>query len=66
MSLPRGDHTETEVAYGFNAVTRLGLMRRDDLLFLTFLMRPNDPAYGQHAYHAPVRALLVYRMILEL
>jgi hypothetical protein len=66
MFLPRGPKHEMEVAYGFNAVRRLGLIDRDDLLFLTFLIRPGDGYYGQHDYHAPIRALLVYRMILAL
>jgi hypothetical protein len=66
LYLPRGGHHDAQWAVGFNAVTRLGLVARNDLLFLTFLMRPGDPYYGQHSYYAPVRALLVYRMILEL
>jgi hypothetical protein len=66
MSLPRAGEHETEVAFGFNAVTRLGLLARNDLLFATFLIRPSDGYYGQHAYFSPVRALLIYRMQLEL
>lgn len=66
MSLPRADHHETEVAYGFNAVTRFGLVDRDDLLFLTFLVRPGDRYYGAHNYYAPIRALLIYRLMLAL
>jgi hypothetical protein len=66
LVLPRAGHHESEFAYGFNAVTRLGLIARDDLLFLTFLMRAGDPYYGQHSYFAPVRALLVYRMTFSL
>jgi hypothetical protein len=66
MWLPRGGHHDTEVAWGFNAVTRLGLIQRNDLLFATFLIRPGDGSYGQHAYYSPVRALLIYRMQLDL
>lgn len=66
MSLPRGDERQGQWAIGFNATTRLGLVPRNDLLFLTFLIRPGDPSFGQHAYFAPVRSLLIYRMILEL
>ena len=66
LVLPRAGHHESEFAYGFNAVTRLGLIDRNDLLFLTFLMRPGDPYYGQHSYFSPVRALLIYRMTLSL
>lgn len=64
--LPRDGKHVPEFAYGFNAVTRLGLIPRNDLVFLTFLMRPNDPYYGQHSYFAPFRALLVYRITLSL
>ena len=64
--LPRDGKHVPEFAYGFNLVTRLGLIPRNDLLFLTFLMRPGDPYYGQHSYFAPFRALLVYRITLSL
>lgn len=66
MELPRAGEHVAQWAIGFNAVTRLGLMPRNDFLFLTFLTRPGDASYGQHAYYAPIRALLVYRMILDL
>ena len=62
MNLPRAGKYDAEWAFGFNAVTRPGIIRRDDLLFLTFLIRPSDKYYGQHSYYSPVRALLVYRM----
>jgi len=65
LSLPRGSQHETQWAFGFNAVTRLGLLPRNDLLFLTFLIRPGDGIYGQHNYFSPVRALLIYRMTVE-
>jgi len=66
MWLPRAGRHDTEIAVGFNALTRPGLLPRDDLLFLTFLIRPNDDSYGQHSYYLPVRALLVYRMVFPL
>jgi hypothetical protein len=66
MWLPRGGKHDTEVAWGFNAVTRLGLLERNDLVFLTFLIRPGDGSYGQHSYYSPVRALIIYRMQLDL
>ncbi|MFI5306884.1 MAG: hypothetical protein ACHQ53_06020 [Polyangiales bacterium] len=66
LELPRAGHHFAQWAFGFNAVTRLGLLPRNDLLFLTFLIRPGDALYGQQSYYAPIRALLVYRMILEL
>ena len=66
LSLPRGDEHDAQWAFGFNAVTRLGILPRNDLLFLTFLTRPGDGKYGQHAYFSPIRALLIYRMILPL
>ncbi|HEY2734969.1 MAG TPA: hypothetical protein VGI70_13330, partial [Polyangiales bacterium] len=66
MVLPRAGKHEAEFAYGFNATTRLGILSRNDQLFLTVLMRPNDPYYGQHSYYLPVRALLIYRIALSL
>jgi len=66
ISVPRGGHQESEVAFGFNAMTRLGLVDRNDMLFVTFLVRPGDGMYGVHSYYAPVRALVVYRMTLSL
>ena len=66
LFLPRGDHHDTQLAAGFNATTRLGLVDRNDLLFLTFLCRPGDSTYGQHSYFSPIRALLVYRLIFDL
>jgi hypothetical protein len=66
LSLPRDGQHDAQWAYGFNAVMRLGLLRRDDLLFLTFLIRPGDALYGQHNYYAPIRSLLIYRVRLEL
>jgi hypothetical protein len=66
LILPRNDKHESQWAFGFNAVTRLGLLRRDDLLFITFLARPGDEIYGQHSYFAPIRALAIYRVRLTL
>jgi hypothetical protein len=66
LSLPRAGEHESQFAAGFNAVTRLGLLPRNDLLFLTFLIRPGDDIYGQQSYYAPVRALLIYRMLFTL
>ncbi|MET0389457.1 MAG: hypothetical protein ABW321_26010 [Polyangiales bacterium] len=64
--VPQDGRHVTEFAYGFNAMTRLGLLARNDLVFLTFLMRPNDGNYGQHSYFAPLRALIVYRLTINL
>jgi len=66
LVLPRGGAHESQWAIGFNAVTRLGILRKDDLLFITFLIRPGDESYGQHSYYAPVRALAIYRVRLTL
>jgi hypothetical protein len=66
LTVPRGGHQESEFAFGFNAITRLGLIDRNDMLFLTFLTRPGDGMYGVHSYFAPIRALLVYRLLLSL
>lgn len=66
MRLPRGSRRDVEWAFGFNALMRLGLIRRNDLLLLTFLTRPSDRYYGQHSYFLPARALLVYRAVIDL
>lgn len=66
LMLPRDGKHVAQWAAGFNAVTRLGLITRNDLLLLTFLIRPGDGTYGQHDYYMPVRSLLIYRMMLEL
>jgi hypothetical protein len=66
LQLPRAGELDGQWAFGFNAVTRLGLLPRNDLLFLTLLVRPGDSSYGQHAYFSPLRALLIYRMTFEL
>lgn len=65
-SVPRADHHDNEFAFGFNAMTRLGLVDHNDMLFITFLLRPGDGLYGVHSYFAPVRALIVYRLMLSL
>jgi hypothetical protein len=66
LMLPRDGSHDAQWAFGFNAVTRLGLIHSDDLLFLTFLIRPGDGMYGQHNYFSPIRSLLIYRMIFDL
>jgi hypothetical protein len=65
-SMPRDGRQEPELALGFNAMTRLGLVEHNDMLFVTFLIRPGDDLYGVHSYYAPVRALIVYRLMLSL
>lgn len=66
LSLPRDDRHVTQVALGFNAVTRVGLVHKNDALLLSMLFRPTDELYGQHSYYLPMRLLLVYRLVLEL
>jgi hypothetical protein len=66
LMLPRDGEHDAQWAAGFNATMRLGLLPRNDLLFLTFLIRPGDPQYGQHNYFSPIRALLIYRMLFQL
>ena len=65
-AVPRAGGHDNEVAFGFNAMTRLGLIERNDMLFITALLRPRDALYGVHSYFAPVRALIVYRVTLSL
>jgi hypothetical protein len=66
LMLPRAGEHVAQWAAGFNAVGRLGLIQRDDLLFFTFLIRPGDDTYGHHAFYMPVRSLLIYRITLSL
>jgi hypothetical protein len=66
QSMPRAGHHDNELAFGLNAMTRLGLVNHNDMLFITFLVRPGDGLYGVHSYFAPVRALIVYRLQLSL
>jgi len=66
LMLPRAGKHEAQWAGGFNMVTRLGLLPRNDLVFLTFLIRPGDAVYGQQSYFAPIRALLIYRIMIDL
>jgi hypothetical protein len=66
LSLPRAGQHDTEIAWGFNAVARLGLLKRNDAVFVSLLMRPDDKYYGQHGYYLPARALINYRMAFEL
>jgi hypothetical protein len=66
LMLPRDGEHDAQWAAGFNATMRLGLLPRNDLLFLTFLIRPGDPQYGQHNYFSPIRARLIYRMLFQL
>jgi hypothetical protein len=65
-AVPRAGGHDGEFAFGFNAMTRLGLVEHNDMLFITFAMRPNDALYGVHSYYAPVRAQIVYRLMLSL
>jgi hypothetical protein len=66
MSLPRDGQHDQEFSFGFNAMTRLGLVDRNDMVFFTFLIQPGNDLYGQHTYFSPVRAILVYRLYLAL
>jgi hypothetical protein len=65
-ALPRYQEHVQKIAVGFNAVTRPGLFRRNDMLAVTFLIRPGDDTYGQHFYYLPIRGLIAYRVAWEL
>jgi hypothetical protein len=65
-SMPRAGRYETEIAAGFNALARVGLIRRNDVLVVSFLMRPGDDVYGQHWYYWPARLILDYRISFDL
>ena len=64
---------KTQVNYGFTLVTRLGLLRKNDLLFLSMLFNfdmdgkgaPGD-VYGTHLFYLPGTFQLAYRMVFEL
>ena len=62
LRLRQGDRLRTAWAVGLNMVTRPGIVRHDDVLLITLLVRPSDPFYGQHSYFAPIRALVAYRL----
>ena len=66
ISMPRAGRYETEVAAGFNALARLGLIQRNDVVVASLLMRPGDGVYGQHWYFWPARLILDYRMTFNL
>jgi hypothetical protein len=66
ISMPRAGRYETEVAAGFNALTRVGLITRNDVLVASLLVRPGDGVYGQHWYYWPARLILDYRITFEL
>lgn len=65
LSYPLDGQRHEQWAYGFNGVRRLGLFKRNDLIFVTVLMRA-DENYGQHSYFLPVRGLITYRFGFEL
>jgi hypothetical protein len=64
--LPRAGKHEAQWAAGLNFVTRLGLVPRNDLLLVSLLVRPGDDTFGQHLYFSPLRAIVAYRITLEL
>jgi hypothetical protein len=66
MSMPRAGSYETEAAAGFNGLARVGLIKRDDVLIASLLMRPGDGVYGQHWYFWPARLILAYRIAFSL
>jgi hypothetical protein len=66
MSIPRDGRHETQVAAGFNALTRVGLIQRNDALICSLLVRPGDGSYGNHWYYMPARLLVAYRMSFAL
>jgi hypothetical protein len=58
---------ETQANYGFTFVTRPGLMRKNDIFFLSVLFHfDKEEAYGNHLFYAPMTFQLAYRMVFEL
>jgi hypothetical protein len=66
ISIPRDGRHETQVAAGFNALTRVGLIQRNDALIASLLVRPGDGSYGNHWYYMPARLIVAYRMSFAL
>ena len=66
LMLPRGGEHEAHWAIGANYIRRLGLVKRGDFIFFTFLARPGDGRFGQHSYYMPVRGLINYRLTFDL
>jgi hypothetical protein len=66
LSLPRQDRHETQVAAGFNLLTRVGLIQRNDVFIASMLFRPGDDSYGLHWYYMPARLIVSYRMAFPL
>lgn len=67
LSIPRNGGRDLVGAFGITAVTRAGLLtKRNDLVYFSFRMRPGDEEFGQHSLNAPVRGILVYRVMLTL
>jgi hypothetical protein len=64
--LPRAGKHQAQWAGGLNFVTRVGLVPRNDLLLVSLLARPGDGLFGQHMYFSPLRAIVAYRVTLEL
>lgn len=66
MRLPRNGELTSLWAAGFEAVRRVGILERGDLMYLTILARPGDREFGHHTYALPIRALIIYRAVLDL
>jgi hypothetical protein len=65
-SIPRDNRHELQVAAGLNALTRVGLIQRNDALVVSLLARPGDGSYGNHWYYMPARLIVAYRMSFAL
>ncbi len=65
LQLPRRGGRESELAVGFTAGRRLGIVNNDLLLF-NVLTRPGDPNFGVHILRLPIFVLLAYRVSFEL
>jgi hypothetical protein len=61
MDMPRDGGRVREVAVGANLVSRVGLFKRDDLLFASLLVRPGDPEFGYSVLRLPIWTIIAYR-----
>ncbi|MDH5674670.1 MAG: hypothetical protein OEZ06_21260 [Myxococcales bacterium] len=72
MSFDLDDERHTQFNYGFMLVTRPGIQRANDLLFLQVLLHPgsslggydNSDVYGLDVLFSPVTFLLAYRTMI--
>lgn len=74
LNFPLDGQRQTQVNYGFTIVGRPGLMRKNDLIFLSMLFNFDTPdsgyaagdVYGNHLFYTPMTFQFAYRTVFEL